>query len=149
MTDRPQRDIQIYHATAPAVGRSARARKTITVADQSFYIGLCGNLHPLYVDERHAASFAPQGRIVFELVVASLATNALAELAGPAHRVAAMDVRFPHPARVGATIAASAEITAQDGDDFIASICCRTHHDDVIVAEGSARLAPLPKRADV
>ena len=51
-----------YARTEPRVGDSAQVRKTITVADQGLYSGICGNLHPLYVNEIHAASTEAGGR---------------------------------------------------------------------------------------
>ena len=66
----------------PKIGDTAEFRKTMTVAEQAFFTGISGNMHPLYVNEVHAAATEAGGRLAFELAVAALATTALAEIGG-------------------------------------------------------------------
>jgi len=134
------RNIEIYHDTAPHVGKAAQVRKTITNSDQSFFIGLSGNLHPLYVDEIHARKFSANGRIVFELILGSLATNVLLELCGASYRLAGMNLDFPQAAHVNDTILAKAEVRSQDKGHVICSVSCETYPQGVVVARGDARL---------
>ena len=125
-------------ATGPTV---AVFRKTMTVAEQAFYTGISGNLHPLYVNSVHAKAVAGGAMLVFELALASLATTALASLGGPDRRIVSMSLRFPSPAEVGDTIEARAEIRAVKDSRFSASIRC-TKQGGIVVAEGEAELGP-------
>ena len=132
-----------YARTEPRVGDSAQVRKTITVADQGLYSGICGNLHPLYVNEIHAASTEAGGRLAFELVVAALATGPLAELGGAHRRISALELRFPAMTRVGDTVAARAEVTALAGGDARCRVKCVRDEGDTVVAEGTAVLSEV------
>ena len=132
-----------YARTEPRVGDSAQLRKTITVADQGLYSGICGNLHPLYVNEIHAASTEAGGRLAFELVVAALATGPLAELGGAHRRISALELRFPAMTRVGDTVAARAEVTALAGGDARCRVECVRDEGDTVVAEGTAVLSEV------
>lgn len=132
-----------YARTEPRVGDSAQVRKTITVADQGLYSGICGNLHPLYVNEIHAASTEAGGRLAFELVVAALATGPLAELGGAHRRISALELRFPAMTRVGDTVAARAEVTALAGGDARCRVECVRDEGDTVVAEGTAVLSEV------
>ena len=132
-----------YGRTEPRVGECAQVRKTITVADQGLYSGICGNLHPLYVNEIHAASTEAGGRLAFELVVAALTTGPLAELGGAHRRISALDLRFPAMTRVGDTVAARAEVTALAGGDATCRVSCVRDEGDTVVCEGSAVLSEV------
>ena len=132
-----------YARTEPRVGDSAQVRKTITVADQGLYSGICGNLHPLYVNEVHAASTEAGGRLAFELVVAALATGPLAELGGAHRRISALDLRFPAMTRVGDTVAARAEVTEVAGGVATCRVKCVRDEGDTVVAEGTAVLSEV------
>ena len=132
-----------YGRTEPRVGDSAQVRKTITVADQGLYSGICGNLHPLYVNEIHAASTEAGGRLAFELVVAALATGPLAELGGAHRRISALDLRFPAMTRVGDTVAARAEVTEVAGGVARCRVKCVRDEGDTVVAEGTAVLSEV------
>ncbi len=132
-----------YGRTEPRVGDSAQVRKTITVADQGLYSGICGNMHPLYVNEVHAASTEAGGRLAFELVVAALATGPLAELGGANRRISALDLRFPAITRVGDTVAARAEVTEVADGDARCRVSCVRDEGDSVVAEGTAVLSEV------
>ncbi|MGE0008065.1 MAG: acyl dehydratase [Parvibaculaceae bacterium] len=113
----------------------------MTVAEQAFYTGISGNLHPLYVNALHAEAATGGAMVVFELALASLATTALASLGGPGRCITSISLRFPSHAEVGDTIEARAEILAVDGLRLSASIRC-AKQDGVVVAEGEAELGP-------
>lgn len=124
----------------PALPTTAAFRKTMTVAEQAFYTGISGNLHPLYVDAEHARKATGGKMLVFELTVASLATTALAALGGPQRRIASISLSFPESVRIGDTIEARAELLDGAGDNLAASIRC-VREDGTLVAEGRAELA--------
>ena len=132
-----------YSRTEAKVGDLACVRKTLTVADQGLYTGISGNMHPLYVNEVHARSTVAGGRLAFELVVASLATNALAELGGGMRRVSAVSLTFPEMTRVGDTVAAQVEIIEVTGELVRCRLTCTRDEGGVVVAEGTAELVEV------
>ena len=129
-----------YARTEPKVGDTAQVRKTITVADQGLYSGICGNMHPLYVNEVHAASTEAGRRLAFELVVAALVTGPLAELGGAHRRISGMNLSFPAMTRIGDTVAATAEVTEVAGGAVRCRVTCVRDEEDLVVAEGTAEL---------
>jgi len=132
-----------YERRSVRVGERAQVRKTITVADQSLFTGISGNLHPLYVNELHAQEATGGGRLAFELGLAALASNALAELAGPYRRIGAVALTFPVPARVGDTVAAQVEVIEAGSGTVRCRVVVRRDEPAGIVAEGTAELADV------
>ena len=129
----------------PKVGDRAEFRKTMTVAEQAMFTGISGNMHPLYVNEIHAAATEAGGRLVFELAVAGLATTALAEVGGPGFRLVAIDLRFPAVTRVGDTVAARVEVAEASESRALCTIACECDSGQ-LVAEGTAELAAVPAK---
>ena len=129
----------------PKVGDTAEFRKTMTVAEQALFTGISGNMHPLYVNEVHAAAAEAGGRLVFELAVAALATTALAEVGGPNRRLAALDLRFPVAVRLGDTVAARVEVTEAGGQAILCRVTCE-RDEGPVVAEGTAELVLVGRR---
>jgi len=132
-----------YERRVVRAGERAQVRKTITVADQSLFTGISGNLHPLYVNELHAREATGGGRFAFELGLAALASNALSELAGPYRRIGAVTLTFPAPARVGDTVAAQVEVTEVSGAVVRCRIVVRRDEPADIVTEGTAELVDV------
>jgi 3-hydroxybutyryl-CoA dehydratase len=132
-----------YERRAVRAGERAQVRKTITVADQSLFTGISGNLHPLYVNELHARDATHGGRLAFELGLAALASSALAELAGPYRRIGAVALAFPAAARVGDTVAAQAEVLEASGSVVRCRIVVRRDDPPGVVAEGTADLVDV------
>ncbi len=126
----------------PRVGATAEFRKTMTVAEQTMFTGISGNLHPLYVNEVHARSTAADGRLAFELAVAALLTTALAELGGAFYRLAGIDLKFPAMVRVGDTVAARAEVVEVGDGTARCRVTCRCD-DGPVVVQGHADLVEL------
>ncbi len=131
-----------YERTRPDVGQSAEFRKTMTVAEQAMFTGISGNMHPLYVNEVHAAATSAGGRLAFELAVASLATTALLEISGAFYRMGGVALSFPAMARIGDTVAAHAEVESVDGKTVRCRVTC-TVDDGPVVAEGHADLVEV------
>jgi 3-hydroxybutyryl-CoA dehydratase len=129
----------------PKVGDHAEFRKTMTVAEQALFTGISGNMHPLYVNEVHAAGTAAGGRICFELAVTALVTTALAEIGGPFRRLSRLDVQFPSPVRIGETIAAQAQVTEAGPDCIRCSVTC-VSDSGLVAAEGTADLVEIAQR---
>jgi 3-hydroxybutyryl-CoA dehydratase len=133
----------LYRRRTVDAGARAQVRKTITVADQSLFTGISGNLHPLYVNELHAREATQGGRLAFELGLAALASNALAELAGPYRRIGAIALTYPVPARVGDTVAAQAEVLEVRGSTLHCRVVVRRDDPVGVVAEGTADLVEV------
>ena len=129
-------------------GAKVTFRKTMTVAEQAMFTGISGNLGPLYVDAVKARSLGAPGLISFELVVASLLTTCLSRLSGPAHRIHAMDMKFPQAVPVGGTIEATAEVLSLDGERARCRLVCSLDGGGAVL-EGEATLAPLGATASV
>lgn len=129
----------------PKIGDHAEFRKSMTVAEQALFTGISGNMHPLYVNEVHAAGTEAGGRICFELAVTALVTTALAEVGGPWRRIAEIDVRFPTPVRIGETISGRAEVTEAGPDRIRCKVTCVSDRGSV-AAEGTADLVEIAKR---
>src|SRR5215510_7041250 len=108
----------------PRPGARLTFRKTMTVAEQAMFTGISGNLGPLYVDATRARAHGASGMLAFELAVAGLVTTCLARLAGPAHRIRALDLDFPAPVPVGGTVEAAAEVIAVDGERVRCRVTC-------------------------
>lgn len=138
---------KLYERTTPQAGQKAQVRKTLTVADQSLHTGISGNMHPLYVNELHAQSASGGGRLAFEMVLAALMSNSLAELGGPFRRIAAIRLDFAEPARVGDTVAAQAEVARVEGSRVHCRLVCRRDEPPAIVAEGTAELLDIAPEA--
>jgi 3-hydroxybutyryl-CoA dehydratase len=132
-------------SSLPQIGDTAEFRKTMTVAEQALFTGISGNMHPLYVNEVHAAATEAGGRLAFELAVAALATTALAEVGGPSVRLAAIDLRFPAPTRIGDTVAARAGVIEVSEARIRCKVTCERDGGPV-VAEGTADLVRVESR---
>ena len=133
-----------YARTEPRVGRQRPGPKDHHRRGPGpLFRNLRLNLHPLYVNEVHAASTEAGGRLAFELVVAALATGPLAELGGAHRRISALELRFPAMTRVGDTVAARAEVTALAGGDARCRVECVRDEGDTVVAEGTAVLSEV------
>ncbi len=127
-------------------GDSMSFRKTLTVAEQALYTGISGNLAPLYVDQRAAREAGLDGVLAFELHGIALATTALNRLAGPAWRLAGLQVDFSAPVFVGQTVESRVEVTAAAADAVACAVTCRlagAASGDAVVAQGTARLVPV------
>lgn len=99
--------------SAPKIGDSIVFRKTMTVAEQAMFTGISGNLGALYVDRGKAKAGGLKDMAVFELAAASLLSTCLSRLAGPGFRIARFETSFDQAVSVGATIEASATLTAR------------------------------------
>lgn len=126
-----------------AVGAHFSFRKTMTVAEQAMFTGISGNLGPLYVDARTAASVGATGMVAFELAVSALATTCLSRLGGPSRRIGDIALSFPAPVMVGESIQASAEVTALEGETLVCRVTCLNTGTERIVVSGTARLVPF------
>ena len=101
-----------------SVGDAVRTGgRTLTDADLVLFAGLSGDHNPAHVDEVAASAGPLRGRVTHGMLVQSIATG-LAVQTGVFHgtliALAAMDIQWKTPARVGDTI--SCTLTVQEVD---------------------------------
>jgi len=93
------------------VGDRAAYSKTIRAEDLDGFAALCGDAHPLHVDEAYARSTRYGRRVAQGMLTASLlsATNGLL-LGRPGAVSVEQTVRFLRPVFIGDTITATSEV---------------------------------------
>jgi acyl dehydratase len=125
-------------------GSRASFSKTITVADLAFYGGISGDFNPLHVNEEYARTTTVGGRLVYELVAASLLSTVLGRVSGPGFRWQRHVLEFPRPVKVGDTLIATAEVVGRSPETGILRCRteCRNQRGEVVV-EGSADLVSV------
>jgi len=110
-------------ATEHDTGATCRLGKTFTEVDNSLFSGITGNLSPLHMDAQYSRANGMDERILFECLIAGLASSAAAELTGGKYRVEkmSMDVltapilgmTYHAEATMGAKTAGSCEVSAR------------------------------------
>jgi 3-hydroxybutyryl-CoA dehydratase len=121
-------------------------RKTMTVAEQTMFTGISGNLGGLYVDAVSARRAGASNMVAFELAVGSLATTCLSRLGGPTRRIGSIALTFAAPVIVGDSVEAKAEIVSVDGDDAVCRITCTLSISGEAIVEGTATLVPFERQ---
>jgi 3-hydroxybutyryl-CoA dehydratase len=98
-----------------SVGRSASFAKTVTDADILLFAGVSGDTNPVHIDAEHAAKSMFKERIAHGMLSASLISTVLGtRLPGPGTIYLSQTLKFRAPVRIGATVTATAEVTALD-----------------------------------
>jgi 3-hydroxybutyryl-CoA dehydratase len=129
------------------VGDRASVSKIVSETDIHLYIGMTGDLNPLYTDESYAATqryherVAP-GALTAGLVVAVISTR----LPGPGTILEREDLHFTAPVRPGDTITAFAEVVeviASRGRVRLSTVC--KNQDGEVVLEGEVVVLPPPQ----
>jgi 3-hydroxybutyryl-CoA dehydratase len=129
------------------VGDRASVSKIVSETDIHLYIGMTGDLNPLYTDESYAATqryherVAP-GALTAGLVVAVISTR----LPGAGTILEREDLHFTAPVRPGDTITAFAEVVeviASRGRVRLSTVC--KNQDGVVVLEGEVVVLPPPR----
>ena len=132
--------------------------RTLTEADHTLFMMLCGDWHPIHADEEYARTTPAGGRLMhgtFGIALAmGLQTGAL-EFADP--MVGALGFRewsFRAPLRVGDTVHAEVEILAcritSDGARYIVDRrLTLVRHDGAVIQDGIASaMLRLPESAE-
>ncbi|MFY9780078.1 MAG: MaoC family dehydratase [Candidatus Baltobacteraceae bacterium] len=93
------------------IGDAVTFSKTIGAADISAFAGICGDVHPVHVDEAYARQTRFGGCIAQGMLTASLlSTTAGLILSTPGAILVSQDLRFKRPVRPGDTVTARSEI---------------------------------------
>ena len=129
------------------VGDRASVTKVVSETDIYLYVGLSGDLNPLYIDESYAAAHRFRGRVApgaltTGLVIAVISTK----LPGPGAILEREDLHFTAPVRPGDTITAFAEVAEvipSRGRVRLHTVC--KNQDGVVVLEGEVTVLPPPR----
>jgi len=95
-------------------GATCRLGKTFTDVDNSLFAGVTGNLSPLHMDEHHCRARGLDGRLLFEALIAGLASASAAELTGGKYTVGKMSMEIFSLPMLGATYHAEATMGRKD-----------------------------------
>jgi 3-hydroxybutyryl-CoA dehydratase len=129
------------------VGQSASVAKTITEADILLYSAVSTDTNPVHLDAEAAARSQFGERIAHGMLSAGLISAVLGtKLPGPGTIYLGQTLRFRAPVKIGATVTATAEVTALDPVKRRATLrtVCTVGEETVI--EGEA-LVMVPSRA--
>ncbi len=127
------------------VGDSASYTKTITEADITLFIAVCGDTNPVHVDAVAASKSRFGQRIAHGMIGASMISTVLGtKVPGPGTVYLGQSLKFLAPVFIGDTISATVTITKIRDDKPIFTLDTRvTNQDGNAVVEGEA-VAMLP-----
>lgn len=103
--------------TERETGATCRLGKTFTDVDNSLFAGVTGNLSPLHMDEHLCRARGLDGRLLFEALIAGLASASAAELTGGRYAIDKMSMEVSSLPMLGATYHAEATM-GRKGEDF-------------------------------
>lgn len=122
-----------------AVGRTASFAKTITEADILLFAGVSGDTNPVHINAEAAAETPFKERIAHGMLSASLISTVLGtRLPGPGTIYLSQTLKFRAPVRIGATVTATAEVTALDPAKKRATLRTTCTAGGKVVIEGEA-----------
>jgi len=131
------------------VGDRAAITKIVTETDIHLYVGMTGDLNPLYVDEAYARTTRYKGRIAPGILTAGLVVAVLStKLPGPGTILEAQDFRFTAPVRPGDALTAFVEVVEvlpSRGRARLRTLC--KNQDGTVVLEGEMEVLPPPRVA--
>ena len=131
-----------------SVGQSASFAKTITEADIMLFAGVSGDTNPVHIDAEAAARSPFKERIAHGMLSASLISTVLGtRLPGQGTIYLSQTLRFRAPVRIGATVTATAEVTALDPEKKRATLRTVCTVDGKPVIEGEALVMPPSRTA--
>ncbi|MCJ7711572.1 MAG: MaoC family dehydratase [Chloroflexi bacterium] len=126
------------------VGDRASVSKLVSETDIHLYVGMTGDLNPLYTDESYAATQRYHGRVAPGALTAGLVVAVIStRLPGAGSILEREDLRFTAPVRPGDTITAFAEVIevmAPRGRVRMSTVC--KNQDGVVVLEGEVVVLP-------
>lgn len=130
-----------------AAGDRAAITKIVTETDIHLYVGITGDLNPLYVDETYAQGTRFHGRIAPGILTAGLVTAVIStKLPGPGTITEQEAFRFSAPVRPGDTITAFVEVLEvmpSRGRARLRTLC--KNQDGVVVLDGESVVLPPPR----
>ena len=129
------------------VGDRASVTKIVTETDIHLYVGMTGDLNPVYVDEAYATRTRFKGRIAPGILTAGMVIAVIStKLPGPGTILEQQELRFTAPVRPGDTLTAFAEVVEvmpSRGRARLHAVC--KNQDGVVVLEGDVIVLPPPR----
>ena len=130
-----------------AIGQTASLGKTITEADILLFAAVSTDTNPVHINAEVAKASIFGERIAHGMLSAGLISAVLGtRLPGPGSIYMGQTLRFRGPVKIGATVTATAEITALNAEKNRATLKTICTVDGEIVIEGEA-LVQVPSRA--
>jgi 3-hydroxybutyryl-CoA dehydratase len=130
-----------------AIGQTASLGKTITEADILLFAAVSTDTNPVHINAEVAKASIFGERIAHGMLSAGLISAVLGtRLPGPGSIYMSQTLRFRGPVKIGATVTATAEITALNTEKKRATLKTICTVDGEIVIEGEA-LVQVPSRA--
>jgi 3-hydroxybutyryl-CoA dehydratase len=130
-----------------AVGDRASIAKIVTETDIHLYVGMTGDLNPLYVDETFGAKSRFKGRIAPGILTAGMVIAVMStKLPGPGTILEQQEFRFTAPVRPGDALTAFVEVVEvlpSRGRARLRTVC--KNQDGVTVLEGEVIVLPPPR----
>lgn len=130
-----------------AVGDRASITKVVNETDIHLYVGMTGDLNPVYVDDAYAARTRFRGRVAPGILTAGLVIAVLStKLPGPGTILEKQEFRFTAPVRPGDALTAFVEVIEvlpSRGRARMHTIC--KNQDGVVVLEGEVTVLPPPR----
>jgi len=121
------------------VGQSASLAKTITEADILLYSAVSMDTNPVHVDAEAAKVSIFGERIAHGMLSAGLISAVLGtKLPGPGTLYMRQSLRFAAPVKIGATVRATATVTALNPEKKRATLSTICTVGDEVVIEGEA-----------
>ena len=133
-----------------AVGDRASITKIVTETDIYLYVGMTGDLNPLYTDEGYAARSRYKGRIAPGALTAGLVVAVIStKLPGPGTILEQQEFRFTAPVRPGDAVTAFVEVVEvmpSRGRARMHTVC--KNQDGVVMLDGEVTVLP-PARVHI
>lgn len=130
-----------------AVGDRASITKIVNETDIHLYVGMTGDLNPVYVDDAYATRTRFRGRVAPGILTAGLVIAVLStKLPGPGTILEQQEFRFTAPVRPGDALTAFVEVIEvlpSRGRARMHTIC--KNQDGVVVLEGEVIVLPPPR----
>jgi 3-hydroxybutyryl-CoA dehydratase len=128
------------------LGQSASIAKTITEADILLFAAVSTDTNPVHIDAEAARKSQFGERIAHGMLSAGLISAVLGtRLPGPGTIYLGQTLRFRAPVKIGATVTATAEITALDPERKRATLKTTCTVGGKVVIEGEATVM-VPSR---
>lgn len=121
------------------IGRRETLMRTIMERDVNGFAALSGDVNPVHLDERYAASTRFGQRIAHGMFTASLISTVIGtRLPGPGAVYLSQTLTFKAPVRIGEVVQAAVEVVELVPDRRRVRLLCECHVDTVLVLEGEA-----------
>ena len=122
-----------------AVGQSASLAKTISEADILLYAAVSLDTNPVHIDANAAKASIFGERIAHGMLSAGLISAVLGtRLPGPGTLYMRQSLRFAAPVKIGATVTATATVTALNAEKKRATLQTVCMVGDEVVIDGEA-----------